>query len=174
MHSNISKGIDIPHLILLKYKMLPTDSLAPYYIASMHPMMHLTMLFTSMILIALDQSAFYANAGTCPAGTPAQKFMDTGKTRYMFTIMSAHLICTVLHTIGHYFNSNKLWSNLCLISKVLLYLWAVVFVQSGINFDECNNVTDKMPVMVWLTYEVFVFYLNLAGVVFFLIVSTFA
>jgi len=29
-----------------------------------------------------------------------------------------------------------------------------------------------MPVMVWLTYEVFVFYLNLFGVVFFLMVST--
>jgi len=74
----------------------------------------------------------------------------------------------------HYFQTNKFWSNIALIFKVLLYLYSVVFVQSGINFDECNNITDKMPVMVWLTYEVFVFYLNLFGVVFFLMVSTYA
>jgi hypothetical protein len=30
-----------------------------------------------------------------------------------------------------------------------------------------------MPVMVWLTYEVIAFYLNMFGVVFFLFVSTF-
>jgi hypothetical protein len=59
-----------------------------------------------------------------------------------------------------------------MIIKVLFYLYAVVSVQSAINYDEHNNVTDKMPVMVWLTYEVFAFYMNLFGVVFFLIVST--
>jgi len=87
--------------------------------------------------------------------------------------MSAHLICTVLHMLGQYFRSNRFWSNVCLIVKVLFYLYAVVFVQSGINYDECNDVTDQMPVMVWLTYEVFVFYMNLFGVVFFLMVSTY-
>ena len=154
--------------------MLPTDSLSPYYLASMHPMMHLTLLATSMILIALDQSDFYANTGSCPEGTPAHDFMQSGKTKYMFTIMSAHLACTVLHILSHYFQSNKFWSNIAMISKVLLYLYAVVSVQSGINYDECNDVTDKMPVMVWLTYEVFAFYMNLFGVAFFLMVSTFA
>jgi len=108
--------------------MLPTDSLSPYYLASMHPMMHLTMLFTSMILIALDQSKFYENTGTCPENTPAYKFMTTGKTQYMFTIMSAHLVCSVLHMLVHYFQTNKFWSNVCLILKVLLYLYSVVLV----------------------------------------------
>ena len=91
----------------------------------------------------------------------------------MFVIMSSHLVCSVLHMMVHYFQTNKFWSNIALIFKVLLYLYSVVFVQSGINFDNCNDVTDKMPVMVWLTYEVFVFYLNLFGVVFFLMVSTY-
>ena len=106
--------------------MLPTDSLSPYYLASMHPMMHMTLLFTSMILIALDQSDFYANTGTCPAGSPAYKFMETGKTKYMFTIMSAHLVCSVLHMFASYLQSNKFWANIALISKVLFYMYAVV------------------------------------------------
>ena len=154
--------------------MLPTDSLSPYYLASMHPMMHMTMLFTSMILVGLDQNGFYENTGSCPAGSPADKFMTTGKTQYMFQIMTAHLICSLLHFFAQYFQTNKFWSNVAMIIKVLLYLYSVVFVQSGINYDECNNVTDKMPVMVWLTYEVFVFYMNLFGVAFFLMISTFA
>lgn len=65
-------------------------------------------------------------------------------------------------------------SNVFLIAKVLIYLYAVVIVQSGITYDECDKVTDMMPVMVWLTYEVIAFYLNLFGVVFFLLVSTVA
>jgi hypothetical protein len=68
----------------------------------MHPMMHLSLLFTSMILIALDQSGFYANAGSVPKDTPAYKFMTEGKTETMFIIMSAHLICSVLHFLGSY------------------------------------------------------------------------
>lgn len=101
--------------------------------------------------------------------------MTTGKTESMFMIMSAHLICTVLHLLAQYAESkaNRFWSNLFIIIKVLFYLYAVVFVQSAINYDECNDVTDQMPVMVWLTYEVFAFYMNLFGVVFFLMVSTY-
>lgn len=123
--------------------MLPTDSLAPYFLASMHPMMHLTMLVTSMILIGIDKSAFYANGGTCDAGTPAQKFMDSGKEEYMFTIMTAHLVSVVFHILAQVvFKNNKFWANIFLVLKVLIYLYAVVYVQSGITYDGCNDVTD--------------------------------
>ena len=61
---------------------------------------------------------------------------------------------------------------MCLVAKTLTYLYAVVYIQSGITYDECNDVTDQIPAMVWLTYEVIVFYLNLFGVVFFLFIST--
>ena len=81
--------------------MLPTDNLSPYFLASMHPVMHLTMLVTSMILIGINQQEFYASSGTCKPGTPAAKFQDKGKTEYMFTIMSAHLISVVLHILGN-------------------------------------------------------------------------
>lgn len=135
--------------------------------------MHLTLLATSMILVGLDQAGFYANAGNCPEGTPAYKFMTTGKTELMFTIMTAHLVCVLLHVLSYVLQSrNKLWANIFIIAKVLICIYAVVFVQSGITYDACNDVTDQMPVMVWLTYEVIAFYLNLFGVVFFLLIST--
>lgn len=115
--------------------MLPTDSLSPYYLLSMHPMMHLTMLFTSMILIGIDQSEFYENKGSCDAGTPAYKFMTSGKTECMFTIMTAHLIASVFHLLGQVvFANNRFWGNVFMISKVLVYLYGVVFVQSNIVY----------------------------------------
>lgn len=92
----------------------------------------------------------------------------------MFTIMSAHCISVVLHLLKYVLLKNhKFWANIALVAKVLIYIYAVLFVQSGITYDECNDITDKMPVMVWLTYEVIAFYLNLFSVVFFLIISTF-
>ena len=109
--------------------MLPTDSLSPYLLASMHPMLHLTMLFTSMVLIGLDQTKFYENTGTCPEGTPAYQFMTTGKTELMFTIMTSHLLCTVFHVISYqYFTTNKFWANVFLVAKVFLYIFSVVTV----------------------------------------------
>lgn len=154
--------------------MIPTDSLSPYLLASMHPMMHLTMLFSAMVLVSLDQNGFYENAGVCPEGTPAYKFMNGGKTQLMFTIMTAHLICVVLHVLKYVLLKNhKFWGNLALVAKVAIYLYGVLFVQSGITYDDCNDVTDNMPVMIWLTYEVIAFYLNLFSVIFFLIISTF-
>lgn len=99
--------------------------------------------------------------------------MDNGKTELMFTIMSAHLISVVFHVLAHSaFKSNKFWANVFMVVKTLTYIYAVVYIQSGITYDECNDVTDQMPVMVWLTYEVIVFYLNLFGVIFFLFIST--
>lgn len=44
--------------------MRPTDSLVPYILASMHPMMHMSLLFTSMILIFINQDKFYEVNGT--------------------------------------------------------------------------------------------------------------
>ena len=71
-----------------------------------------------------------------------------------------------------FFEKNKFWTNLCMVLKVLIVLYATVFVQSIITYDECNDVTDQMHVMVWLTYETVVFYLNLIGIIVFLFIST--
>ena len=45
-------------------------------------------------------------------------------------------------------------------------------VQNGIDYDYCSDVTDKMPVMAWLTYEVAAFYLNILSLVVFLTIAS--
>ena len=44
--------------------MRPTDSLVPYILASMHPIMHMSLLITSMLLIFINQDKFYEVNGT--------------------------------------------------------------------------------------------------------------
>ena len=44
--------------------MRPTDSLVPYILASMHPMLHISLLLTSMLLIFINQDKFYDVTGT--------------------------------------------------------------------------------------------------------------
>ena len=44
--------------------MRPTDSLVPYILASMHPIMHMSLLLTSMLLIFINQDKFYEVNGT--------------------------------------------------------------------------------------------------------------
>ena len=93
----------------------------------------------------------------------------------MFYILTAHLVSIVLHylyqVLNHY--DHKTIANCLLVAKVGLYLYAVMEVQTGITFEECNEVTDASHVMAWLTYEVIAFYLNLISVVFFLIFASF-
>ena len=42
-----------------------TDSLIPYNLMSMHPLLHLTMLTTGLILVNRDKIAFYEIEGNC-------------------------------------------------------------------------------------------------------------
>jgi hypothetical protein len=39
--------------------MKPLDGLVPYVLASMHPLMHASMLFTSLLLVSFDNEEFY-------------------------------------------------------------------------------------------------------------------
>lgn len=92
----------------------------------------------------------------------------------MFWIMTSHLFAILAHyahqVLNHY--EYKTWANLFLVLKVGVYLYAVMKVQVGITFPNCTEVTDRMHVMAWLTYEVVAFYLNIISVVFFLIVAS--
>jgi len=101
--------------------------------------------------------------------------MTHGKYMLMFWIMTAHLIAILFHyayqVLNHY--EYKSWANAFLVLKVGIYLYAVMKVQVGITFPNCTEVTDRMHVMAWLTYEVVAFYLNIIAVVFFLIVASF-
>jgi hypothetical protein len=50
----------------------------------MHPLMHMSMFFTSLILIGRDQDKFYEITGTCKEGTAAAKFQTDDKFTFMF------------------------------------------------------------------------------------------
>ena len=155
--------------------MKPYDSLVPYILASMHPIMHMSLLFTSLILICLDTEKFYEVAGTVDPASDAYYFMTEGKFLYMFYIMSAHLISIVFHylyqVLNHY--DYKSFANMFLVLKVCIYIYAVMEVQTGITFDKYTEITDNSHVMAWLTYEVVAFYLNIISVVFFLMIASF-
>jgi len=77
--------------------MKPYDSLVPYILASMHPIMHMSLLFTALILIGLDIEKFYEVTGTMDPASDAYYFATEGKHYLMFIIMSAHLISIVFH-----------------------------------------------------------------------------
>lgn len=155
--------------------MKPTDSLVPYLLASMHPLLHMSLLFTSLILIYLDEEKFYEVPGTCAVETEAFHFETSSKYYLMYYIMSAHLVSITFHylyqVLNHY--NHRSWANLFLVMKVGIYLYAVMEVQVGITFEECNEVTDRSHVMAWLTYEVVAFYLNIIAIIFFLFIATF-
>jgi hypothetical protein len=51
--------------------MKPFDSLVPYVLASMHPLLHMALLFTSLVLMSLDSEKFYEVTGTCPVDSEA-------------------------------------------------------------------------------------------------------
>jgi len=147
----------------------------PYILASMHPLLHMSLLFTSLLLLSFDYDLFYKVTGTCDAGSDAEKFQQTTKYELMFYILTAHLVSIILHYLYQVFNhyDYKTVANSLFVAKVGIYLYAVMEVQTGITFEECNEVTDASHVMAWLTYEVIAFYLNLISVVFFLIIASF-
>jgi len=149
--------------------------LVPYILASMHPIMHMSLLFTSLILISLDTEKFYDVPGTVDPASEAYYFMTEGKYWYMFYIMTAHLVAIVFHylyqVLNHY--DHKALANILLVFKVGIYLYAVMEVQTGITFEEFSDVTDQSHVMAWLTYEVVAFYLNIISIVFFLAIASY-
>ena len=149
------------------------DSLVPYVLGSMHPIMHMTLLATALIQLLMGTEKFYEFPGACPAGTDAAAFIAGDAEKYMFYIMQAHLVCILLHylyqVLNHY--DSKTIANAVLVMKILIYFYAVMSVQTGITYEECTDVTDRSIVMAWLTYEVLAFYFNIISVVFFLAIA---
>ena len=155
--------------------MKPVDPLVPYMLASMHPLLHMGLLVTSLLLVSLDHDKFYEVPGTCPAEyTDAVNFMTENKYWLMFSIMTGHLSAILLHylyqVLNHY--DYKTAANLALVTKVTSFFWIIVSVQTGITFEECTEVTDNSHVMAWLTYEIVAFYLNIISTAVFLVIAT--
>ena len=143
--------------------MKTSDSLIPYTLMSMHPLMHASLLLTGCILLGTNYENFYQIEGTCPEGTEAQEFILGFKFTLMNLAMTAHAVCLISHwlyqLLSHY--EVKVVANLFLMLKMFVYFVAILKIQQGIDFTECSSVTDNSSVMAWLTYEVLAFYLNL-------------
>lgn len=143
--------------------MRTSDSLIPYTLMSMHPLMHGSLLLSGCILLATNNESFYQIEGTCPEGTEAQDFILGYKETLMNMAMTSHAVCLVFHwlyqLLSHY--EMKVVANLFLMAKMIVYFVATLQIQQGIDFTECSSVTDKSSVMAWLTYEVLAFYLNI-------------
>jgi hypothetical protein len=158
-----------------------SDNILPYMLASMHPMIHLSLLTASMVLRSYDNDGFFEipNEKTCTAkaGSKAMDFIDGEKIWLMGYIQLAHLLAIVFHYAGESISQNKEGSSMVgqvfLLLKIFVYYSAHFTVQTGIIFDECReNIVDKSQVMAWLSYEVVAFYLNILAMCVFLLLSS--
>ena len=75
-----------------------TDSLIPYNLMSMHPLLHLTMLTTGLILVNRDKVGFYEIEGNCsPTSEDSKKFLDGYKVNLMNYALLSHAVSIALH-----------------------------------------------------------------------------
>ena len=75
-----------------------TDTLMPYILASMHPMLHLSLLTSSVIMYSMDREAFFKVPGgdTC-TDKVAKAFIDTDKYWLVGYASCSHLIAVIFH-----------------------------------------------------------------------------
>ena len=64
-------------------KMLTSDSLIPYILMTMHPLQHMSMLATGLILLSTKYDKFYEIDGTCPEGSEGAEFVNGNKFVFM-------------------------------------------------------------------------------------------
>jgi len=75
-----------------------TDSLIPYNLMSMHPLLHLTMLTTGLILVNRDKDGFYEIEGNCsPTSKDAKRFLGSYKENLMNYALLSHAVSIALH-----------------------------------------------------------------------------
>lgn len=157
--------------------MKTTDSLIPYVLMSMHPLIHGTMLLTSSILLSTNYDKFFEIIGTCDAAkdTEAQNFILGTKYTLMNYAVVGHAVCLICHYLYQILNHYeiKVIANLFLISKMMISFFVTFKIQSSIDFSECTDITDNSQVMAWLTYEILTFYLNLISLGVFIFIQNF-
>lgn len=76
-----------------------------------------------------------------------------------------HGSALILHWLSEIFYNKgiKILASFLIIAKMLVYLILILKIQSSIDFVDCALETNKSQVMVWLTFEVVIFYLNLTS-----------
>lgn len=74
-----------------------TDSLIPYQLMSMHPLMHSSLLLTGLVLSNLYKDKFY-EIGQCDAtSVDGKSFIADGKEKLMKSALLSHVLGIALH-----------------------------------------------------------------------------
>ena len=155
-----------------------SDSLIPYNLMSLHPLMHASLLTTGLILLGTNNAFFYQIDGTVPNDEDHKEafdFIDGKKKKLMELAMMSHAVCLLSHwtfqILSHY--EIKVLANCFLMLKMMFYFVTTLRIQSSIDFKKGHKVTDNSQVMAWLTYEVLTFYLNIISMAAFIFIQNF-
>ena len=84
--------------------MRTSDSLIPYTLMSLHPLMHASLLVSGLVMLTRDYDNFYEIVGTCPPNTEANDFIMGHKFTLMNLAMASHAVCIVAHWIYQLLN----------------------------------------------------------------------
>jgi hypothetical protein len=140
----------------------------------MHPMIHLTMLIGSSVLVTTNHDNFYevVNGQKCPPKSEGAAFVNGAKYSLMNLVMLGHGVALALHWLSQILNHYevKVFANILAVVKMVLFFIMILKVQSSIDFTECAKETNRSQVMAWLTFEVLMFYLNLVSLSMFIFI----
>ena len=103
----------------------------PYYLASMHPILHFSLLTTSLIFQIFYHDKFFLVPNDCtPTEPKAIEFLDTGKYWLTGYICVAHALAIVFHYVAEVLISMeyKIVSNIFVLLKIFVYFFAVFVV----------------------------------------------
>ena len=106
--------------------MKTSDSLIPYNLMSLHPLMHITLLTTGLLMLGLNSETFYQVDGTVPdtiAYAEAYDFIAGKKKTLMNLSLMSHVVCLLSHwtyqILSHY--EIKVMANIFLMLKMMFY-----------------------------------------------------
>jgi len=154
--------------------MKTTDSLIPYVFMTMHPLQHIAMLISGILLLTTQKEGeFFKTVGDCPSGTEGWGFVNGDKFKLMNYAMIAHGSALVLHWLYQAFNfyDVKVMGYMFLVTKMIIFFILIIQIQSGIDFTECAGAVGNSQVMAWLTIEVLLFYINLTSLSVFIFIQ---
>lgn len=108
--------------------MLTTDSIIPYILMTMHPLQHMSMLITGLVLLGTRYEKFYEITGTCPAGTEGAAFVDGDKYKFMMFAMTAHGSALVLHWLYKIFEhyEMKVFASFLVVTKMIVFFTLMI------------------------------------------------
>jgi hypothetical protein len=158
--------------------MKTADSLIPYNLMSLHPLMHASLFTTGLLLLGTNSETFYQIDGTVPNTEEYKEAFDfiAGKKKTLMNLaIMSHAVCLVCHwtyqILSHY--EIKVMANVFLMLKMMYYFISILRIQSAIDFEKGHEATDESQVMAWLTFEVLTFYLNIISMAAFIFIQNF-